>query len=128
MTTIHILIEQGEPMMPDNNKLALDRTILANDRTYQAWIRTGLALFASGLGVVKFLKGEMPIWVILLIVSVLLTLSALAFLQAGWRYSHTNIKFSALDIETRPTWQMWSISVLLALMSILALMAVYWTQ
>lgn len=115
-------------MIPDNNKLALDRTVLANDRTYQAWIRTGLALFASGLGVIKFLKDEMPLWILLVIVSVLLILSALAFLQAGWRYSHTNLKFSALDIETRATWQMWTISIILALMSLLTLIAVYWTQ
>jgi len=111
-------------MIPDNNKLALDRTILANDRTYQAWIRTGLALFASGLGTVKFLKEEMSLWILLVIASVLLLLSTLAFLQAGWRYSHVNIKFSSLDIKTRPTWQMWLISVLLASMPLLALLGI----
>jgi len=108
--------------LPSNNKLALDRTVLANDRTYQAWIRTGLALFASGLGTAKFLKEEMSLWIILVIASALLLLSALAFLQAGWRYSHINIKFSSLDIETRPTWQMWTISILLATTSLLALL------
>ena len=111
-------------MIPDNNKLALDRTVLANDRTYQAWIRTGLSLFASGLGVAKFLKEEMSLWILLVIVSLLLLLSALAFLQAGWRYSHMNIKFSSLDIKTRPTWLMWIISILLASMSLLALLGI----
>lgn len=111
-------------MKPDNNQLAQDRTVLANDRTYQAWIRTGLALFASGLGVVKFLKEEMSLWILLGIASLLLLLSALAFLQAGWRYSHVNIKFASLDIETRATWQMWIISILLASMSLLALFGI----
>jgi len=114
-------------MKVDNNKLALDRTVLANDRTYQAWIRTGLALFASGLGVAKFLKEEIALWVLLIIASVLMILSALAFLQAGWRYSHMNIKFSSLDIQTRPTWQIWIISILLASMSILALFSILLT-
>ena len=111
-------------MTPDNNKLALDRTILANDRTYQAWIRTGLALLASGLGVARFLKEEMALWIILLISSVLLLLSALAFLQAGWRYSHINIRLTSLDVETRPSWQMWAMSILLASMSLLALFGI----
>lgn len=111
-------------MKPDNNKLAQDRTVLANDRTYQAWIRTGLALFASGVGAAKFLKEEMSLWVLLLIVSLLLTLSALAFLQAGWRYSHMHIKLASLDIDTRPAWQMWIISILLAFMSMLALFGI----
>ena len=111
-------------MKPDNNKLALDRTALANDRTYQAWIRTGLALFASGLGAAKFLKEEMSLWILLIIASLLLILSALAFLQAGWRYSHMHIKLTSLDIETRPSWQMWLISILLALMSLLSLFGI----
>ena len=111
-------------ILPDNNTLALDRTVLANDRTYQAWTRTGLALFASGLGVAKFLKEEMSLWVLLIIASVLLLLSALAFLQAGWRYSHVNIKFTSLDIAIRPAWQMWIISILLASMSLLSLLGV----
>lgn len=111
-------------MKPDNNKLALDRTVLANDRTYQAWIRTGLALFASGLGAAKFLKEEMSLWILLGIASLLLLLSALAFLQAGWRYSHMHIKLTSLDIETRPAWQMGLISILLALMSLLSLFGI----
>ncbi len=110
--------------IPDNNKLALDRTVLANDRTYQAWIRTGLALFVSGLGVAKFLKEEMSLWILVGIASLLLILSALAFLQAGWRYSHMRIKLTSLDIDTRPSWQMWLISILLALMSLLSLFGI----
>ncbi len=50
-----------QPPIPNNNALALDRTVLANERTYQAWIRTGLSIFVTGLGVAKFLKGEMPL-------------------------------------------------------------------
>ena len=112
---------------PDNNKLALDRTVLANDRTYQAWIRTGLSLFASGLGAARFLKEEMPLWSLLLVSSVLLILSALAFLQAGWRYKHINIKFKSLDVETRPAWQMNLVSILLALIAVVSLGSVLYT-
>jgi putative membrane protein len=115
---------ERKEISPDSNKLALDRTVLANDRTYQSWIRTGLALFASGLGAAKFLKKEMPLWLLLVITSILLILSALAFLQAGWRYSHINIKFSSLDIKNRPTWQIWIVSILLASVSFAALVGI----
>lgn len=109
---------------PDNNQLALDRTVLANDRTYQAWIRTGLALFASGLGAARFMKDDMALWVLLFVTSLLLVLSALAFLQAAWRYRHMNVRFSTLDVDTRPTWAIQLISILLASMSLLSLAAI----
>ena len=114
--------------LPNNNALALDRTVLANERTYQAWIRTGLSIFVTGLGVAKFLKGEMPITVLMLIVFLFLVLSALAFLQAAWRYSHLNIKFSALDVKTQPTWVMKLISIIFAIISLLSLAGVLMTN
>jgi putative membrane protein len=113
-----------QQVIPDNNKLALDRTILANERTYQAWIRTGLTIFATGLGAAKFLKGEMSSWLLMLIVSILLILSALAFLQAAWRYKHINIKFTSLDVKTRSTWVMISVSITLSGIALLALTGV----
>ena len=117
-----------QPPIPNNNALALDRTVLANERTYQAWIRTGLSIFVTGLGVAKFLKGEMPLVVLMLIVFLLLVLSALAFLQAAWRYSHLNIKFSALDIKTQPTWVMKLISIIFAMISLLSLVGILITN
>ena len=33
-----------QQVLPSNNKLALDRTVLTNDRTSQSWIHTGLVL------------------------------------------------------------------------------------
>jgi putative membrane protein len=107
--------------IPDNNVLALDRTVLANERTYQAWIRTGLSIFATGLGAAKFLKGEMPLWLLMFVVILLLILSVFAFLQAAWRYNHLNIKLSLLDVKTQPSWAMKLISLIFVAISLLSL-------
>ena len=59
---------------PDRNTLALDRTVLANERTYQAWLRTGLTALVSGLGVAKFLKDMMPLWMLVAVAMILILL------------------------------------------------------
>lgn len=117
----------SEAPEPDRNALALDRTILANERTYQAWLRTGLAAFVSGLGTVKFLKNVMPLWMLLSIASLLILLSAAAFLQAAWRYSHIHIRMAHLDFDAMPMWIAKMISILLAGCSILALIGILLT-
>jgi len=106
---------------PDRNALALDRTVLANERTYQAWLRTGLAALAAGLGVAKFMKDVIPLWMLLTIASLLLLFGAMAFLQASWRYSHIHVRMAHLDIDAMPMWMAKVISLLLAGCSILAL-------
>lgn len=106
---------------PDNNSLALDRTVLANERTYQAWIRTGLSLFIAGLGSFKFLQEEMPFWILLAIVVLLIVFSAMAFLLAAWRYRHFHLRIKHLDIDTVPAWIVITASALLAVSAILAL-------
>jgi len=112
---------KSETPEPDRNTLALDRTVLANERTYQAWLRTGLAALASGLGVAKFLKDVMPLWMLLTIAALLILFSAAAFLQASWRYSHIHVRMAHLDIDAMPMWLARVVSILLAGCSILAL-------
>ncbi len=110
-----------EILETDRNSLALDRTVLANERTYQAWLRTGLTALVSGLGVAKFLKDVVPLWILLTISTVLILFAAVAFLQAAWRYSHTHLRMAHLNIEVMPIWVAKVVSVLLAGCSILAL-------
>jgi putative membrane protein len=101
--------------------MALDRTVLANERTFQAWIRTGLAALVSGLGVAKFLQDTMPLAVLLIVVSILILFSALAFLLSAWRYSHLHLRIEHLDIEATPVWLAKAISIILAGCSVIAL-------
>ncbi len=113
-------VEKKYPV-PDRNALALDRTVLANERTYQAWLRTGMAAFGAGLGVAKFLKGSMPTLIIIIIASILILLSAAAFLQAAWRYCHLHVHTAHLDVDAMPTWKVKIFSTVLTGCSILAL-------
>jgi len=106
---------------PDANSMALDRTVLANERTFQAWIRTGLAALVSGLGVAKFLQDTMPLLVLLTVVSILILFSTLAFLLSAWRYSHLHLRIVHLDIDATPMWLAKSVSIVLAVCSIIAL-------
>lgn len=110
-----------EPYDSSRNTLALDRTVLANERTYQAWLRTGLAAFAAGLGIAKFLKGTMPLWILLTITTILILFSVMAFINAAWRYCHLHVRMEHLDIDSLPTWIVKVSSAILAACSILAL-------
>ncbi len=110
---------------PDNNALALDRTVLANERTFQAWIRTGLSALAAGLGIAKFLQDAMPLWMLMIIAVVLILLSVAAFIQASWRYTHLHIRMAKLDVDATPLWLVKTISGLLSLCSLLALLGVF---
>lgn len=114
------IVEEELPE-PDANAMALDRTVLANERTFQAWIRTGLAALVSGLGVAKFLQGSMSLPVLLIVVSILILFSTLAFLLSAWRYSHLHLRIVHLDIDATPMWLAMSISIVLATCSIIAL-------
>ncbi|VAX14948.1 hypothetical protein MNBD_NITROSPINAE04-1980 [hydrothermal vent metagenome] len=113
--------KETQSLAPDSNTLALDRTVLANERTYQAWIRTGLALFIAGLGVLKFLREEMPFWILLVIATLFILFSAIAFLLAAWRYRHFHLRIKRLDIDVVPSWVVITASVLLAATALLAL-------
>jgi len=102
--------------------LALDRTVLANERTYQAWLRTGfLAAMATGLGAAKFLQGVMPSWVLVVVSTVLMVFSMVAYLQASWRYSHLHLRMAHLDIDAMSVLMARIISYILTGCSLLAL-------
>ena len=105
----------------DPGTLSLDRTVLANERTYQAWLRTGLASAAAGLGIFSLLKAAIPLWILLIIATILLLFSALFFWLAAWRYSHVHLKTAHLDIDALSPKTAKFISVLLAGCSLLAL-------
>jgi len=113
--------KQTQSPEPDSNTLALDRTVLANERTYQAWIRTGLSLFIAGLGVLKFLREEMPFWILVVITTLFILFSAIAFLLAAWRYRHFHLRIKRLDIDVVPAWVVITASVFLAASALLAL-------
>ena len=104
---------------PDN--FALDQIILANERTYQAWLRTGLASAAAGLGIFSLLKAAFPLWILLVIATVLLLISAVFFWLAAWRYGHIHLRTRHLDIDALPLVIAKTISLLLAGCSVLAL-------
>lgn len=111
----------------DNNRLALDRTFLANERTYQAWIRTGVSTFAAGLGVVKFLKADLPQGILLTTAAILLIFSAMSFLHAAWRYCSLHFRMVQLDIDSTPSWLVRVFSFALAGCSLLALIGILLT-
>ena len=110
---------------PSPNSLALDRTILANERTYQAWIRTGLALLLAGLGIFRFMREELPFWLLMPIAMVLVALSASAFVLAAWRYRHLHLRVARLDVDFIPLWVVLGISSILAASAALALLGLF---
>jgi len=120
-----VFMNNSNECVPDDNSLAKDRTVLANERTFQAWTRTGLSALVTGMGVAKFLKDTMPLWMILSIATTLIAISILAFLQATWRYNHLHIRMSNLDIDATPSWMVRLISLALVFCSVLALIGIY---
>jgi putative membrane protein len=44
--------------MPDNNRMAVERTWLAHERTLMAWVRTATSMIAFGFTVYKFFQFE----------------------------------------------------------------------
>jgi len=112
---------ENHPNLPDQDTLSIDRTMLANERTYQAWLRTGLASAAAGLAIFKLMSDSMPLWILLIVASVLLIFSALFFMLAAWRYSHIHLKTAHLDIESLSPGYAKLISLLMAACSLLSL-------
>jgi putative membrane protein len=102
---------------------ALDRTVLANERTFAAWMRTGLAALVGGLAVERLLIDVHPAWLIRGVAVVLIVLSAGAFLLSAWRYAHLGIRLEALDVRIIPTRLTTTISVAMAVCSLLSLAA-----
>src|SRR5689334_8777101 len=56
MQTPYSKFDSGQLILRDF--LAIDRTILANERTLLGYIRTAVALFISGISLIKFLNEQ----------------------------------------------------------------------
>ncbi len=117
-------MELRNPDGPTEHSLALDATVLANERTFQAWIRTGLAALASGLGIAKFFSESLPLWMLLTIATILITISMGAFLLASWRYNTLHFRMQELDVAATPSWAVRLISFSLFGCSVLALIGI----
>ncbi len=102
----------------------LDQVVLANERTYAAWIRTGLALLVSGLAVKKFMLDVMPSWSVHAIAVILTLLAAVAFLVAGWRYTHLSPRL-APDVPRIPDQWVVASAIMLALVCVLSALALW---
>ncbi len=103
---------------------ARDQVVLANERTYAAWIRTGLALLVSGLAVERFMLDSMPSWSAHVIAVILTLLAAIAFLVAGWRYTHLGLRL-APDVPRIPNRWVVTSSIMLAFVCILSALALW---
>jgi putative membrane protein len=53
-----------------SDRLALERTRLANERTILAYLRTGIALVVAGFSLINFFRGDLYVWVGVLLVPV----------------------------------------------------------
>lgn len=108
----------------DNNALARDRTVLANERTYQAWLRTGLSFFVTGLGIIKFLKEEMPLWIVITLTVTLIILSIASFAQATKRYCDLHFRLAHLDISAIPVWKVKLLSYVLIVSAMISIVGI----
>ena len=118
--------DQSDTPEVSQTNLALDRTVLANERTYTAWVRTGLAALATGLGIAKFMGELMPDWSILVVASLLIFFSGVAFLLAAWRYSHLHIKVAKLEVDIVPLSMVIALSILFLVCSVIAIIFVWY--
>ena len=118
-------MDRERPDMPDQQRLALDRTVLANERTWLAWLRTGLALLAGGLAVAKFMRMVLPGMTALFIASLLILMSIAVFMLATWRYSSIRLRMAHLDIDALPAGTARAISGFLALCAACALVGLW---
>lgn len=109
----------------DQQRLALDRTILANERTYAAWIRTGISALIAGLAVEKFLLEAIPIWGVHIISVALIAFSSVAFFLASWRYRHFLVRLEDVDVAMVPLPVMRGISLVLILSAMIALVGLW---
>jgi len=67
----------------------------------------------SGLGGARLLQDFMPLPMLMVVVSVLILFSTLAFVLAAWRYSHLHLRLEPLDIDATPLWLARSIGAIL---------------
>ena len=105
--------------------LAADRTLLAMERTYAAWVRTGLAALASGAAVRTFIRGSVPPAIADLMASLLIVFSGVCFVAAVWRDLGRFPLRAAPGLPRVPAALLIASSATMALISALALAAVW---
>jgi putative membrane protein len=106
-------------------ELAADRTILAGERTYAAWVRTGLLALASGIGAKALLAGMVPEWLIVANGTVLVLFSVFCFAVAVWRQLDPGPPPPVPDTPRLPPWVLIGVNSFLALVSIAALLGIW---
>ncbi len=106
-------------------RLAADRTVFAAERTYAAWVRTGLAALASGVGAKPLLTGIAPEWALWTATTVLLLLSAFAFIAGVWRELTPGLGRPMPDAARLPPALLVAVNGLLALIAITALVGIW---
>jgi putative membrane protein len=106
-------------------RLAADRNILAAERTYAAWVRTGLFALASGIGARALLTGLMPEWLIQADASLLIAFSVFCFGAAIWRHLHPGPAPPLPYVGRIPGPVLIAINAFLALVSIAALIGIW---
>ncbi len=100
-------------------------TVLANERTYAAWVRTGLASFATGLGVERFLGGVIPDPVIRAISMSLFSFSILTFILGALRYVHVEALIPSSKATGAPVPLLLLLTIVLVSVTLLAMIGVW---
>jgi putative membrane protein len=126
----------GPGDLPQNTKLALDRTRIAYDRTMLAWVRTAASLISFGFSIYKFFQlkdGTFPPAQGLIgpreygTLMILLGITSLAFATVDHRrhmqqlrveYGHANVPYTSSPV----------LAGLVALLGIVAFVAVIFRQ
>ena len=108
--------------------LAANRTVFAAERTYAAWVRTALVALASGVGAKATLHGVVPEWIIVLAGSVLVLFSAFCFGAAVWREIDTGAGPPHPEVRRVPRPLLIAVNLLLGLVSMAALVGIWFGQ
>ncbi len=64
-------------------------------------------------------------WILLVLATILIIFSIVAFLLAAWRYTHLHIRLNDLDVDATPLWVVKVISMMLITCSLLALFGLF---
>ena len=108
--------------------LAANRTVFAAERTYAAWVRTALVALASGVGAKATLHGVVSEWLIIVAGTVLVLFSAFCFGAAVWREIDTGAGPPQPEVRRLPRALLIAVNVLLGLVSLSALLGIWFGQ
>jgi len=106
-------------------ELAADRTVMAAERTYASWTQLGLGALAAGIGAKKLLAGLVPDWMIFGTGTLLVLFSAFCFAAAVWRNLGPGVPPPKPDVRRMPAALLIAVNGFLALVSIAAMIGVW---